>query len=266
MRLALAQINPTVGDVDGNAAKVAEWIGRARDQGAELAIFPELCIPGYPAEDLYLKRHFLAGQPAGGRGAGRGGAGDHGPGRLRRAGGGPGRPAARLQLPRGPRRRPGPGRLPQEPPPQLLRLRRAALLRPGERADDDRGRRDQRRADGLRGRLDARAAGAGRGRSGRAADRQPLRLPLPPRQGTGAGGDVRRALARLRRLLRLLQPGRRPGRAGLRRPEPGHRSRRDGDRPRRPVRGGAAGLRGPACGARAAWPSPSPTSTRSTRR
>jgi NAD+ synthase (glutamine-hydrolysing) len=60
MRLALAQINPTVGDVDGNAAKVAEWIGRARAEGAELAIFPELCIPGYPAEDLYLKPHFLA--------------------------------------------------------------------------------------------------------------------------------------------------------------------------------------------------------------
>ncbi len=60
MRLALAQINPTVGDVDGNAAKVAEWIGRAREEGAELVIFPELCIPGYPAEDLYLKRHFIA--------------------------------------------------------------------------------------------------------------------------------------------------------------------------------------------------------------
>jgi len=59
MRLALAQINPTVGDVAGNAAKVAEWIGRAREQGAELVVFPELCIPGYPAEDLYLKRHFL---------------------------------------------------------------------------------------------------------------------------------------------------------------------------------------------------------------
>jgi NAD+ synthase (glutamine-hydrolysing) len=59
MRLALAQINPTVGDVDGNAAKVAEWIGRAREAGAELVVFPELCIPGYPAEDLYLKRHFL---------------------------------------------------------------------------------------------------------------------------------------------------------------------------------------------------------------
>jgi NAD+ synthase (glutamine-hydrolysing) len=60
MRVALAQINPTVGDVDGNAAKVAEWIARAEAAGAELAIFPELCIPGYPAEDLYLKRHFAA--------------------------------------------------------------------------------------------------------------------------------------------------------------------------------------------------------------
>ncbi|HET8565237.1 MAG TPA: NAD+ synthase [Solirubrobacterales bacterium] len=60
MRLALAQINPTVGAIDANAAKVAEWIGRARAEGAELVIFPELCIPGYPAEDLYLKRHFLA--------------------------------------------------------------------------------------------------------------------------------------------------------------------------------------------------------------
>jgi NAD+ synthase (glutamine-hydrolysing) len=59
MRVALAQINPTVGDLDGNAAKVAEWIGRAREEGADLAIFPELCIPGYPAEDLYLKRHFV---------------------------------------------------------------------------------------------------------------------------------------------------------------------------------------------------------------
>src|SRR3954466_2364026 len=60
MRVALAQINPTVGAIDANAAKVAAWIGRARDEGAELVIFPELCIPGYPAEDLYLKRHFLA--------------------------------------------------------------------------------------------------------------------------------------------------------------------------------------------------------------
>ncbi len=60
MRIALAQIDPTVGDIDANAAKVAEWIGRARGEGADLVIFPELCIPGYPAEDLYLKRHFIA--------------------------------------------------------------------------------------------------------------------------------------------------------------------------------------------------------------
>jgi len=60
MRVALAQIDPTVGDVDGNAAKIAEWIAAAAGSGAELTIFPELCLPGYPAEDLYLKPHFLA--------------------------------------------------------------------------------------------------------------------------------------------------------------------------------------------------------------
>ena len=60
MRVALCQIDPTVGDIDGNAAKIAEWIGRAEAERAELAIFPELCLPGYPAEDLYLKRHFVA--------------------------------------------------------------------------------------------------------------------------------------------------------------------------------------------------------------
>jgi NAD+ synthase (glutamine-hydrolysing) len=60
LRVALAQIDPTVGDIDGNAAEVATWIGRAEAAGADLTIFPELCIPGYPAEDLYLKPHFVA--------------------------------------------------------------------------------------------------------------------------------------------------------------------------------------------------------------
>jgi NAD+ synthase (glutamine-hydrolysing) len=64
VRIALAQIDPTVGDVDGNAAKIAEWIDRAAGEGADLAIFPELCVPGYPAEDLYLKRHFVAANQA----------------------------------------------------------------------------------------------------------------------------------------------------------------------------------------------------------
>jgi NAD+ synthase (glutamine-hydrolysing) len=58
-RIDLAQIDPTVGDIDGNAAKIAEWIGRAEGERATLTIFPELAVPGYPAEDLYLKRHFV---------------------------------------------------------------------------------------------------------------------------------------------------------------------------------------------------------------
>jgi len=60
MRVALAQINPTVGDIAGNEAKVREQLARARDAGAQLALFPELVITGYPPEDLLLKEHFLA--------------------------------------------------------------------------------------------------------------------------------------------------------------------------------------------------------------
>jgi NAD+ synthase (glutamine-hydrolysing) len=64
LKLALAQINVTVGDIDANAAKVADWIERARRSGADAVLFPELCIPGYPAEDLYLKPHFLSANVA----------------------------------------------------------------------------------------------------------------------------------------------------------------------------------------------------------
>ena len=60
LRLALAQINTTVGDLEGNADKVTEWAERARGEGADLAVFPELCLPGYPAEDLYLRPDFIA--------------------------------------------------------------------------------------------------------------------------------------------------------------------------------------------------------------
>lgn len=59
-RIALAQINATVGDLDGNAAMIADWIGQARQAGAELVIFPELALTGYPAEDLYLRPDFIA--------------------------------------------------------------------------------------------------------------------------------------------------------------------------------------------------------------
>jgi NAD+ synthase (glutamine-hydrolysing) len=60
MRIALAQINPTVGDLNGNAGLIGDWIGRAREGEADLVVFPELSLPGYPAEDLYLKHHFAA--------------------------------------------------------------------------------------------------------------------------------------------------------------------------------------------------------------
>jgi NAD+ synthase (glutamine-hydrolysing) len=59
LRVALAQINPTVGDIDGNARKIAERIGEAREQGAALVVFPELALSGYPPEDLLLKTSFL---------------------------------------------------------------------------------------------------------------------------------------------------------------------------------------------------------------
>ena len=60
MRLALCQINATVGDIAGNAERVREGMRSAREAGAELALFPELVLTGYPPEDLLLKEHFLA--------------------------------------------------------------------------------------------------------------------------------------------------------------------------------------------------------------
>lgn len=59
IRLALAQMNPTVGDVPGNADLIAARIEAARERGAQLVILPELALTGYPPEDLLLKRHFL---------------------------------------------------------------------------------------------------------------------------------------------------------------------------------------------------------------
>ena len=59
MRVALAQLNPTVGDIAGNEAKALEALERARAAGAQLVLFPELYITGYPPEDLLLKEHFL---------------------------------------------------------------------------------------------------------------------------------------------------------------------------------------------------------------
>src|SRR5437879_1366735 len=59
LRVALAQINPTVGDIAGNARKIAERTSAAREQGAAMVVFPELSLTGYPPEDLLLKTSFL---------------------------------------------------------------------------------------------------------------------------------------------------------------------------------------------------------------
>ena len=60
MRLALCQLNATVGDISGNAERIREGMRAAVDVGAELVLFPELALTGYPPEDLLLKEHFLA--------------------------------------------------------------------------------------------------------------------------------------------------------------------------------------------------------------
>src|SRR4051794_36948974 len=59
LRVALAQVNPTVGDIDGNARIVLDWSRRAADAGAHLVLFPEMMLTGYPPEDLVLRRSFL---------------------------------------------------------------------------------------------------------------------------------------------------------------------------------------------------------------
>jgi NAD+ synthase (glutamine-hydrolysing) len=64
LRLALAQVNPTVGDLPANAALVREWSGRAAAAGATLVAFPEMMITGYPVEDLVFRESFVAASRA----------------------------------------------------------------------------------------------------------------------------------------------------------------------------------------------------------
>ena len=59
LRLGLAQLNPTVGDLDGNFERIVAAIGRARALGVEVLAFPELAITGYPPEDLLLHPSFV---------------------------------------------------------------------------------------------------------------------------------------------------------------------------------------------------------------
>jgi NAD+ synthase (glutamine-hydrolysing) len=60
LRVALAQINPTVGDFAGNAALIQEAVAKAQKQSAEIIVFPEMIVTGYPVEDLALRPSFQA--------------------------------------------------------------------------------------------------------------------------------------------------------------------------------------------------------------
>jgi NAD+ synthase (glutamine-hydrolysing) len=64
-RLGLAQLNPTVGDLSGNVAKIVGMLGRASAMGVDLVAFPELVLPGYPPEDLLLMTSFVEANRAG---------------------------------------------------------------------------------------------------------------------------------------------------------------------------------------------------------
>jgi NAD+ synthase (glutamine-hydrolysing) len=59
VRLALAQINTVVGDLDGNRARIVRGLREARDAGADVVLFPELAVTGYPPEDLLFRPEFL---------------------------------------------------------------------------------------------------------------------------------------------------------------------------------------------------------------
>jgi NAD+ synthase (glutamine-hydrolysing) len=61
VKIALAQINPTVGDFAGNTKKILEYAVRAEDIGASLVVFPELAVCGYPPADFLEKAAFVHG-------------------------------------------------------------------------------------------------------------------------------------------------------------------------------------------------------------
>ena len=169
LRLALAQVNPTVGDLAGNADIVVDAARQAAERGAHLVVFPEMILTGYPVEDLALRPSFVDASRAAldrpGRAARR-----RGPRRAARRGRLPrpaprrrdrarptaGRPAERR---RGPARRPGRRPLRQAPPAQLRRLRRVPLLRAAATGCRRPGARRRRRGRDLRGHLAGRRPG-----------------------------------------------------------------------------------------------------------
>ena len=154
VRIALGQVDTTVGDLAGNVDLLTAWASRATEADADVVVFPELAITGYPPEDLVLRPAFvddnlaaldaLAAKTAGG-------CLDRG--RVRR----PDR-ARHPQRGGGPRRRPGDRAVPQDQAAELRRVRRGADVHAGRRRVPDPARRLRARAVGVRGRVDAGSA------------------------------------------------------------------------------------------------------------
>ena len=150
LAIALAQLNPTVGDVAGNAEKVRRARAEAAAHGADLVVFPELFISGYPPEDLVLKPAFQAAcraavEAAGARDRRRrpGAAGRHALGRGRQA----------LQRRGAARRRRDRGAALQGRSAELRRVRREARVRAGPAAGPGEFPRRAHRHSDLRGHL-----------------------------------------------------------------------------------------------------------------
>ena len=234
MRLALAQINAVVGDLDGNRERILSGLADARAEGAELVLFPELAVTGYPPEDLLLRPAFVRAAEASVREIAKACTG------LTALVGTPwfDRDLFNACAVCADGEVKGLYRKRFLPNYGVFDEDRYFALRP--RAAAASARRDPGRPDDLRGHL---AAGPARDRpraGGRRAARQPLRLAVPRRQGGGPRGDARDAGARQLRLPRVLQPRRRPGRAPLRRPLGRARRRRRGAGAGAGLRGGAA--------------------------
>ena len=230
LRLALAQVNPTVGAVAENAALISAWLERARDGGADLVLFPGLAAGvsgGGPLSEAALP----AGERRSSRRAGRAGARYRGHGRIRRAARRVGRPP--------PVRRAG------------ARKRSATLLRDGRVEAVYRKRLpnyavfdEQRYFEPGTEPLVVELAGTQVGLTicedvwepgppaSVEADRGaelivcPSGSPVLPRQARRPRGDVARSGPRLWRRVRVLQPRRGPGRAGVRRRQLRRRRRR----------------------------------------
>ena len=231
LRLALAQMNPTVGDLEGNTNAVLALLDEAKSRGAHIAVFPELAVTGYPPEDLLLRPQFLADAKTqfdriveASRWCGGGG------GRARAGGRTRVQPRCGVEARRGDRQavqrrgcgggRPSRSHLSQDLLAQLRGVRRGAVLPAWQRVSRVRDQRGAGRRQRLRGHLVRRGPEHGPARGRRRGHRQHQRLALPPGQGPPARGDARGAGPDSRRLHRVPQHRWRAGRARVRRPEP----------------------------------------------